>query len=97
VCVYQPVGAGSRTGVTETAVASLFLPLDLIADHTANCCTTYGADCTAASQYSAKDRARTGTDCRVSILRRHPGTSRQAKHEGDRRRMYYQFFYRVHL
>jgi hypothetical protein len=88
---------GHGTGVNDFAIASLFLPLDLIADHTANCGTTYRADRAAAGQYSTKDGARTGADCRTFISRRHAGTSRQAKHEGDRHRMNSQFFYRVHM
>jgi hypothetical protein len=50
------------------AIGNLVLPLDLIADHTANCCTTYRADCAAAGQYSTEDCARTGADCRIFIL-----------------------------
>lgn len=71
--------------------------LDLIADYTANCCTTYRADCAAASQYSAKDRACTSTNSGILIVSRHAGTSGRAKHHGDHRCMYRQFFHRVHL
>jgi hypothetical protein len=79
------------------AAIGSFLLLDLIADQTANCRTTYRADCAAAGQYSTSDRTGTGTHCRILILVRHAGASRQAEHEGHRCRMHYQFFYRVHV
>jgi hypothetical protein len=85
--VARPVRAGSN----------LIFLLDLIADHTANCRATNRADRAAASQYSANDCARTGADGRILILLRHAGASCQAKHEGDRRCMYCQFFYRIHM
>jgi hypothetical protein len=74
-----------------------WLLLNLIADYTADGCAAYRADWTAAGQYRTDDRTCTGTDCRIFFLRRHAGASRQAKHEGDRRRMFCQFIDRVHV
>jgi hypothetical protein len=97
-CGYQAAGAGSRHGGgNDIAIASLFLPLDLIADHAANGCTTYRANCAATGQYSTKDGACTGTDRRIFILAGHAGATRHANHEGNRRPVHYHFFYRVHM
>jgi hypothetical protein len=87
----------SARGGNDIAIASLFLPLDLIADHAANGCTTYRANCAATGQYSTKDGACTGTDRRIFILAGHAGATRHANHEGNRRPVHCHFFYRVHM
>jgi hypothetical protein len=93
----RPPVPGLGTGGNDIAIASLFLPLDLIADHAANGCTTYRANCAATGQYSTKDGACTGTDRRIFILAGHAGATRHANHEGNRRPVHCHFFYRVHM
>jgi hypothetical protein len=71
--------------------------LDLMADHAANGGAANRAGRASACQYRPDERACTGTDRRIFIVRGHAGASRQAEYEGDGRRMYCQFFYRVHF
>ena len=72
------------------------LLLDLIADDTADGCTTHSADCATASEYRATDRSDTGADRRVFLAGRHIGTSTEAEQHGDGEGAYGNLFNRFH-
>jgi len=78
-------------------MASMALGLDPVADYTTDCRPAYRADCAAAGQDRANDRARTGANRRILVLRGHPAAGCQTKHRGHGCRTYRQCFHHVHL
>jgi hypothetical protein len=70
----------SKATRAKQRAAPLLSPVDFVTDNAADRRTADRSDCAAARENSTSDSTDPSADRGVPVLRRHPGTTRQAEH-----------------